>query len=73
MTTSANWQGQTLFISWNGGEEEAAYWIYDYCQRTKPSGRLIFNGYDETFNRHYPEKPTAEQALSDIIAWQNGS
>lgn len=69
MTTTARWENNTLMVRWYGGryEDDAA------IIRRTPDGNFIMesDGYDELFCKIYTSKPTAEDALADIINWQN--
>ena len=71
---TARWaENNTLWVHYPGSsiEDEFAFLI------TKNKGepvekpyRLICDGYDETFVKDYAEKPSADEALADILRWQ---
>lgn len=68
MDTTARWEDNVLMVKWYGSsnEDEAAY-----VSIKNGKYRLEFDGYDETFVKTYPTMPLAEEALRDVLNWQN--
>jgi hypothetical protein len=56
-------------VRWYGSstEDEAAYLFFK-----NDTYRLELDGYEETFVKTYPTKPTAEEALISVLKWQSG-
>lgn len=73
--TTARWDDTALMVRWYGDKVETEEAYFRTLRPNHPSGRpfcLIFDGNDETLKKYYYEKPSAEEALSVILAWQNG-
>jgi hypothetical protein len=69
MDTTARWDENVLMVRWYGSstEDEAAYLFIK-----NGTYRLELDGYEETFFKTYPTKPTAEEALMSVLKWQSG-
>lgn len=63
--SKAYWDDDKLMVFWYDSEtpEETAWWL-------PKTNLVLFEGNDEDFAKKYQEKPTAEQALKDILNWQ---